>query len=461
MTEFHCEHALIETGWASGVTIFCGPEGRITQIVTDRTPSAKAIRLGIVVPGMSNLHSHAFQRGMAGLTERRGAGEDSFWSWRNLMYRFLDQLQPDDVEAIAALAYCEMLEAGFTRVAEFHYLHHGIDGSPYDDPAEMAAHICAAAEQTGIGLTLLPVFYRWAGFNKAEPGPGQQRFINDLDTYEDLWISAARHVGDLQRGNIGCAPHSLRAAAIDEISTLRDLHKEAPFHIHIAEQEKEVADCIAANGARPVELLMRELEVDERWCLVHATHLNPQEIGALASSGAIAGLCPLTEANLGDGIFPARDYLAAGGRFGIGSDSHIRIDLAEELRLLEYGQRLILRQRNILTGTGKSTGRQIFEAALNGGAQACGSSTHAIAIGHHADLVELDNQAPIFAARSGDAILDSWIFSGDGRAVRSNYVSGKAVVRDGACLIRQEVETRYRHAIERVTGQVGRYDYDR
>ncbi|MFY0638363.1 formimidoylglutamate deiminase [Maricaulis maris] len=442
-TEFHCAQALLPDGWADQIRIRVDTAGMIDSIDVDQPANPEAISLGSVVPGMANLHSHAFQRAMAGLAERRGPGPDSFWSWREVMYRFLDRLTPDAVEAIAALVQIEMLEAGYTAIGEFHYLHHDTRGAAYDDPAEMASRICAAADKTGIALTLLPVFYRHAGFNEAPAHHGQRRFLNDPDSFAVLVESARRHLTGLAHAELGIAPHSLRAASMDDIAMILPLAGSGPIHIHIAEQTAEVEACLEATGQRPVRYLLDHQQVDERWCLVHATHMDLDETRALAASGAVAGLCPLTEASLGDGLFPAIDYLAAKGRIGIGSDSHIRIDLAEEIRLLEYGQRLSRRKRNVLASAGASTGRTLFDACLTGGAQALAQPMGRLAIGQRADLVELDTRHPVLAGRSGDSLLDSWLFSGDARQVRSVHVGGQCRVRDGQSLARPAVEAAY------------------
>ncbi len=404
---------------------------------------------------MANLHSHSFQRAMAGLTERRGPGSDSFWSWRKLMYAFNERLTPDHVEAIAGLVQVEMLEAGYTSVGEFHYLHHAPDGSRYDDPAEMAGRICAAAGTSGIALTLLPVFYRWSGFGQQAPSEGQRRFLNTPDSYAELHAAAARHVAVLEHGQIGIAPHSLRAADLSDIDEIRPLADNAPIHIHIAEQVREVEDCQATTGARPVRFLLDHQPVDERWCLVHATHMDAGETGDLARSGAVAGLCPLTEANLGDGLFPAVDYLAAGGAIGIGSDSHIRIDLAEEIRLLEYGQRLTRRERNVLAEAGQSTGRRLFEACLAGGARALMQKQGRLATGYRADFVELDMDHPSLIGRRGDSLLDSWLFCGERSLVRSVHVGGTECVREGRALARDSVDKAWRRAMTDVMEGLG------
>ncbi len=442
-TEFHCAQALLPCGWAEQVRVRVDSAGMILSLQADQAPGPNATRLGTVVPGMANLHSHAFQRAMAGLSEQRGPGADSFWSWRDVMYRFLDRLTPDSVEAIAALVQIEMLEAGFTSVGEFHYLHHDESGAAYEDPAEMAARICNAAEQTGIALTLLPVFYRHAGFDAAPASHGQRRFLNDPDSFARLMEATRRHASELPHARVGIAPHSLRAASMSDISTILPLADGGPIHIHIAEQTAEVEACLEATGQRPVRHLLEHQPVDERWCLVHATHMDDQETQALAASGAVAGLCPLTEASLGDGLFPAVDYIASNGRFGIGSDSHIRIDLAEEIRLLEYGQRLARRERNVLASTGASTGRALFDACLRGGAQALGQPMGRLEVGQRADLVELDTEHPVLVGRQGDRLLDSWLFAGDARQVRSVHVGGVCRVREGRARIRPAVEADY------------------
>lgn len=441
------ETALLPDGWARSVRL--GVEaGRIVSVETDAPAGPEDARHGVGLPGLPNLHSHAFQRAMAGLTEVRGPEGDSFWTWRELMYRFVERLTPDDVEAIAAQAFAEMLEAGFTRVGEFHYLHHGADGAPYADVAEMAARIAAAAEATGIGLTLLPVFYAHSGFGGAPPTPGQRRFVNGLDGYAALHEASAATVRRLPGGLVGVAPHSLRAVTEAELAALS--HLGGPIHIHIAEQVKEVDDCMAWSGARPVEWLLDRFGVDRRWCLVHATHMTASERQRLAASGAVAGLCPITEANLGDGVFPGAAYLAEGGAFGVGSDSNVRIDAAEELRLLEYGQRLVQRGRNVLArGEGASTGGTLYRAALAGGAQALDIDVAGLALGAAADFATIDTDNPDIAGRAGDAILDALIFAG-GRGVQDVWRAGRQVVVDGRHVDGPRIAGRYRRTLQRL-----------
>jgi formiminoglutamate deiminase len=407
------ETALVGENWVDRVRLDIA-DGLIAAIVADTDPAPGDERHAIGLPGLPNLHSHAFQRGMAGLAEQRGTTGDDFWTWRELMYRFLDRLGPDDVEAIAAQAYVEMLESGFTRVGEFHYLHHDTDGRPYAAPAEMAARIAAAASTSGIALSLLPVFYAQGGFGAAAPGVAQRRFLNDVDSYARLLDGARAAAALLPDAVVGIAPHSLRAVTPDQLAALLPLAGAGPIHIHIAEQQREVADCLAWSSRRPVEWLLDALPVDARWCLVHATHVTDAERTALAASGAVAGLCPITEANLGDGIFPAAAYLGEGGVFGIGSDSNVLIDAAGELRLLDYGQRLSRQQRCVLGSAARpSVGGNLFAGALTGGNQALGVRG-GLATGLAADIVSLDGRHPALADRRGDRLLDSWIFAARG-----------------------------------------------
>lgn len=443
------DQLLLPDGWASDVRLTLA-SGLIADIAVDATPCAQDERHGVGLPGMPNLHSHAFQRAMAGLAERRGPGADSFWSWRDIMYRFLARMNPDDVRAIAALAYIEMLESGFTRVGEFHYLHHDRDGAPYADPAVMSGAIVAAAADSGIGLTLLPVLYSHAGFGAQPPHAGQARFILSIDGYARLIDEAQRHAAALPDALVGIAPHSLRAVSADQLRMLGPLAANRAVHIHIAEQVKEVEDCLAWSGQRPVAWLLDHADVDARWCLVHATHVEPGEIAAIARSGATVGLCPITEANLGDGIFPASAYLDAGGHFGIGSDSNVLIDCAEELRLLEYGQRLLHRGRNMLARqAGEATGAALHARALAGGAAALGVRG-GIAVGLPADIVSLHADNPALLARSGDAITDSFIFASGRTAIDCVWRHGIRLVQGGRHRQREAIVRTYRAVLEKL-----------
>jgi formimidoylglutamate deiminase len=449
MTSLWFESALLPRGWANRVRV-TAVGGRIDRIVTDVDPVDTDERLAVGIPGVPNLHSHAFQRGLAGLTERRGPEGDSFWTWRELMYQFVERIDPDEVEAIAALAYAEMLECGFTQVGEFHYLHHDRDGVPFADPAELAGRIAAAATNTGIGLTLLPTMYAHGGFGGAAPSQRQRRFINDRERFAAIVEASRKIVGALPGGVVGVAPHSLRAVTPEELAWLVELSAGSVIHIHIAEQTKEVDDCIAWSGQRPVEWLLEHAAVDERWCLVHATHINEEEQRAVAGSKAVVGLCPITEANLGDGIFPARAFMSQAGRIGVGSDSNVLLDAAEELRILEYSQRLAHRGRNVLaSAAGKSTGRTLFDASLAGGAQVLQSSRGLVA-GASLDVVSLNVEQPELVQRSADDLLDSWIFSGGRRLVDCVWRAGEKVVVNGRHRHRDAIEARYRRALKRL-----------
>jgi formiminoglutamate deiminase len=450
MNRFWFRTALLPSGWARGVGLEV-QDGRISALHTGVSAPAAAECHAVAIPGLANVHSHAFQRAMAGLAETAGPASDDFWTWREVMYSFVDRLGPEDVEAIAALAFAEMLESGFTRVAEFHYLHHQPDGSPYGQLAELAIRIAAAAAETGIGLTLLPVLYTYGNFGGAAPGGAQRRFINDTERYSRLVADSHAAVRPLLGGLVGVAPHSLRAVAPPDLDLVAQLAIDGPVHIHVAEQRREVNDCLAWSGRRPVEWLLDHAAVDPRWCLVHATHLSPTEISALAGSGAVAGLCPVTEANLGDGIFPARGYLDAEGRFGLGTDSNIRIDAAAEMCALEYSQRLALQQRNVLAGApGQSTGRRLFTAALQGGAQATGCRDSALAPGCFADFVTLNVDHPSLVGRQEDELLDSWIFAGGKSAIDGVWRAGRKVVAAGNHLKQQRITQRYREVMQRL-----------
>ena len=445
----HFSQLLLTQGWARDVRVSCR-DGLCTAVETGVKPGRHDERHAIGIPGMPNLHSHAFQRGMAGMAERRGPADDSFWTWREVMYRFVDRLSADDLQAIAALAYAEMMETGFTRVAEFHYLHHDVDGRPFADIACMTQALVDAASDTGIGLTLLPVFYAHAGFGGLAAGPGQRRFICGMDQFARLMDAARDALKILPDGVLGVAPHSLRAVTPDELRALLDMMPAGPVHIHIAEQVREIEDCLAWSNARPVEWLLDNHAVDGRWCLVHATHMTDIEARDLAGSGAVAGLCPITEANLGDGIFNAAPFLVEDGRYGIGSDSNILIDPAEELRLLEYGQRLHHRGRNLLSrGEGSSTGAAIFNAALAGGGQASGVEA-AISIGSPLDFVSLDPDHPSLAGKAEDALLDGWVFAAGRGAVHGVWRRGEQRVSNGRHRARPVIEARYRRVIERL-----------
>lgn len=451
MPTLHLHRALLPAGWADHVRVtIVGP--RIASVETCVPPAPTDERHTIGLPGLADLHSHAFQRGMAGLAERRGPATDSFWTWREEMYRFLRVLDPDDVEAIAALAYIEMLEGGFTRVGEFHYLHHAPDGRPYANIAAMAQSIASAADQTGISLTLLPCFYAHAGFGGQPPGAGQVRFINSLDQFSRLHEATERIAAGLEGATTGVAPHSLRAVTPDELTAVVQLAGDRPIHMHAAEQTKEVEDCIAWSGERPIAWLLAHHAVDSRWCLIHCTHTTEAETQRLARSGAVAGLCPVTEANLGDGLFDGDTHRDAQGRLGVGTDSNVQISAAAELRQLEYAQRLRLRLRNVMVPTGgNSVGRHLFDSAVAGGSQALGvREATGIAAGAWADIVSLDTMHPSLLARRGDALLDGWIFACATSPIECVWSRGRKLVTAGRHVRRTEIEAQYRGVMRRI-----------
>lgn len=441
------EQALVAGAWQSDVLVGIGADGRIASVAVGASP--QGLRVGALLPAPTNLHSHAFQRALAGLTERRGPGSrDTFWTWRQLMFRFLEALSPDDIEAITAFVQMQMLESGYAAVAEFHYVHHQADGTPYDELSELSARICAASTQSGIGLTLLPVLYQQAGCNGAPLAAGQVRFGNSIERFAALHQRAAAIVATLSAdAGIGVAPHSLRAVSREGLAAAVALAPGKPLHMHIAEQVGEVDEVLGAYGMRPVQWLLEHHAVDQRWCLIHATQMTDDETIRLAATEAVAGLCPITESSLGDGIFSGRLYLDHGGRFGIGSDSNIRISLSEELRTLEYSQRLRDRGRAILATGEASTGRVLFERAVAGGAQAAQRDAGSIAVGKWADLCALDTSAVDLDGRRGDALLDSYIFAGDDRMVTDVFAAGRHLVHGGRHVSHDAIAKRYRHTM--------------
>jgi len=451
----YARQALTEHGWETDVAITIDATGTIVDVVADVAAVGKPMDL--VLPAPANLHSHSFQRGMAGLTEQRGPdASDSFWTWRRLMYRFLDQLTPDDVEAIAALAFMEMAEAGFGHVVEFHYLHHGPDGAIHENPAEMSDRIVSAAGRVGIGLTLLPVHYQFGGCDGRELSGGQVRFGNDPDLYARIHEAARTSVASLgNQANIGTAAHSLRAVNKAGLDMCDALGRHGPIHIHAAEQVAEVEEVQAHLGARPVEWLLANRDIDARWCLIHCTQMTAAEVEELAQSGAVAGLCPITEANLGDGIFAGTDFLNERGHFGIGTDSNVQISLFAELRALEYSQRLRDRNRSALATQSVSTGRNLFGQALKGGARASARNTGQLAAGFVADLVGIETDNVTLCDRTGDTVLDSLIFGANGtQCITDMWSGGRHIVSGRRHDKRQEIEAAYRRAIARLTSAI-------
>lgn len=448
------KQALLPAGWAQNVRVSFDAEGRIVSVEKELADSvANDFLTGILLPSPVNVHSHSFQRAMAGLTEFRSRGDgaggaDSFWTWRQLMYQFLDKMTPDHIEAVAAFVQMEMLEAGYACNAEFHYLHHQPDGTPYDDLGELSQRIIAAADQSGIGLTLLPVHYQYGGCDQRSLQGGQRRFGNDIDRFEKLFRSVEQKLELLPSDSAtGVAPHSLRAIATTDIERLCEIAAGKPVHMHIAEQQVEVAEVEAALGKRPVEWLLDNANVNSQWCLIHCTQLTPSETVRLAKSGAVAGLCPITESNLGDGIFDGVNFLSDGGTIAIGSDSNIRISLSEELRTLDYSQRLRDHSRAALATAEKSTGRRMFDSILRGGATAADRNSGAISSGKWADLIALDDSHVDLAGRKGDTLIDCFAFAGDDRMIKDVWSAGRHVVTDGVHSKREQIVSRYASVI--------------
>ncbi|SOC16069.1 formimidoylglutamate deiminase [Thalassospira xiamenensis] len=450
MTVIWANQALTTSGWENNVLIEIDQNGRIIRVQADSPATGN--RVGTLLPAISNLHSHAFQRSMAGLTEKRGPDpRDTFWTWRQLMFRFLDQLTPDHVQDIAAFVQMEMLEAGYANNTEFHYLHHQPGGVPYDNIAEMAQRIAAAANITGIGLTLLPVHYQFGGCDKRPLGAGQIRFGNDPERFAKLYEESEKALKSLPSDTrMGVAPHSLRAVGREDLIATTRLSKDGPVHMHLAEQVAEVEEVEASWGKRPVEWLLENADVDENWCLIHCTQMQEHETLGLARTGAVAGLCPITESSLGDGIFDGVRYLNAGGTIGVGSDSNIRIALSEELRTLEYSQRLRDKSRAALATPEKSTARRLFDAVAKGGAQAAGRDVGRIEVGALADLMALDGTAVDLIGRTGDTILDTYVFAGDDRMVRDVWSAGRHVVTEGRHIAHDTITGRYRKVMEQL-----------
>jgi formimidoylglutamate deiminase len=453
MRRLHAAQALLPEGWVGDVTLGIAADGTIAQVYVGRGADGAERTAGPLVPGMPNLHSHAFQRALAGRTGRANRGGDSFWTWRQAMYAFLDRVDADAFEAVAAQAYVEMLRAGYTGVAEFHYVHHDPAGDRYADPAELSRRIVAAAAASGIALTLLPVFYAHAGFGGQAPVPGQRRFVLTIDEHARL-VAALTNEAARNDVVVGVAPHSLRAVTPDELArVVAAAPAGAPIHIHAAEQQREVADCVAWSGRRPVEWLLEHAGVDARWCVIHATHLVPRETAGLAASGAVAGLAPTTEADLGDGTFAGRAYLDANGAFGIGSDSNTCIDPFVELRQLEWSQRLARCERNVLAPDESSAvpiGQWLYAAAAGHGARALGRPTGAIAVGARADLVVLNELDPGLAGQPVEDVLDAAIFGPARRPVRDVMVGGRWVVRDGRHRDEEAILARYSATLARL-----------
>ena len=437
MNALFAEHALLPDGWARNVRLAWNSSGVLTEVSKEVEPEAQLMRAsGPVLPGMPNLHSHAFQRAMTGLTEYRAPGDNNFWGWRRLMYRFALRLNPEELYSIARQLYVEMLKCGYTSVCEFHYIHHDPQGRPYRSRIEMSERLIAAAADAGIGLTLLPVLYEHSGFGQQPPLPEQRRFVTAPEDLLHMLEELRNNHPEHDRLRYGVAPHSLRAVSTQSLERLvagTSGESPVPIHMHVAEQRGEVADSLAALGARPVTWLLDHFDIGERWCLVHATHMRADESERLAGSGATVGLCPSTEANLADGIFDAVDYFGAGGTWGIGSDSHVSVSVREELRWLEYAQRLVHRTRNMLAGAAASqVAEHLFLRAVTGGARASARKVEGLAVGQCADLLVLDTSGPDCSLPEPALALSAWIFGNHaGADVRDVMVGGRWVIAHG------------------------------
>jgi formiminoglutamate deiminase len=450
MFSIFANNALLETGWAKDVRLDV-EDGKIASITTSTTSQPDDRKVDRLLPALANVHSHSFQRAMAGMTEFRAAGRDNFWTWRELMYRFVDHINPAQIEAIASLVFVEMQEAGYASVGEFHYIHHQRGGQPYDALAELSHRIFAAADISGIGLTHLPVLYTYGGVDKTALAGGQQRFGNDISQFHRLVGEAKDGMQYLPADSgIGIAPHSLRATSPKDLANLLSEYPTGPIHMHIAEQVKEVADVEAWLGARPVAWLLDNAPVDNRWCLIHATHMTDAETVAMAKSGAVAGLCPITEANLGDGPFNGPRYLEYGGAFALGSDSNVRVSLTEELRSLEYAQRLRDMARNVMAVGEGSVGHALYVGAAAGGAQALGRNAGAIRTGSLADLVAIDGNAASLCALNDRQILDGLVFAANDAVVTDVWSAGRHQVQDGKHIHRDRILANYRAAISQL-----------
>jgi formimidoylglutamate deiminase len=447
----HAAHALVGQRWERDVRMAVDSRGVIASLDVGASSAGCERLAGPVIPAMPNAHSHAFQRGLSGRTGR-SAGDDSFWTWRTAMYDFVARLDPDAFEAIAAQAYAEMAVAGYSCVAEFHYVHHDPDGNAYAEPGELAQRIVAAAARAGIALTLLPVFYANSGFGSAPPGNTQRRFINSPEQFAALVAGLAKIAGHDGDGFVlGIAPHSLRAVSPGALhQVLAAAPVKAPIHIHAAEQQREVKDCIAWSGERPVEWLLNHADVDARWAIVHATHTTIAERDGVIARGATVLLAPTTEADLGDGTFAAEHYLKHGGAMAIGSDSNTVIDPFAELRQLEYSQRLATQRRNVLGRSDTPVGSALWQSAAAGGAQACGRAAGTLAVGMRADLVVLDADEPALAGLEDEAALEAAIFGPCRTPVRDTLIGGRVVVRNGRHVQGEDILRAYRAALARI-----------
>ena len=449
------QRARLADAWAENVRLTIS-DGQIKKIRIGVKPDSADIKVDTLLPALANLHSHSFQRAMAGMTEYRSAGRENFWTWRELMYRFLDHLTPEDISTIAALTFMEMQKSGYAAVGEFHYIHHQKSGHAYDNPAELSERIIEAANLTGIGLTHLPVLYTYGGLQNQTLEGGQLRFGNSLDDICKIVSISQKTIGLLPAdARVGIAPHSLRATSPSDIQEFLNCYTDMQVHMHIAEQTKEVSEVVEAFGARPVEWLLEHHAVDTKWCLIHATHMTQAETIGLAKTGAVVGLCPITESNLGDGIFDGPIFLKANGKFGIGSDSNINISLTEELRTLEYSQRLRDQQRNVMIQGDGSVGEALYLGAANSGAQALAREAGSIAPGKLADLIAIDSSHPSLCALHDIQLMDGLVFAAKDTVITDVWSAGRHQVRNGMHVAEDTIKASYFDTISTLKERLG------
>ncbi len=431
MKYFRFDSLLQNNGWVSPAFVSVDEKGLIQNLTSEKPEGEVETIDGFALPGFQNSHSHAFQYAMAGLAENHPTGvDDDFWTWREEMYKCALSVEPDHVEAIAAILYAEMLRVGYTHVAEFHYLHHSKDGKPYSNLAEMGERLIAAAKTAGIKITLVPVFYQKGNFGQ-DPQPRQRRFISKtVDAYFQLLEASRNVLKNYADASLGLSVHSLRAVDLDDVkTTFNQGPKDLPFHLHVSEQKKEVSDCLAFCNRRPMQWLLENLPVNERFHLVHSTHLNDDELKSLAKSKANVVLCPSTEGNLGDGIFRMKEYVRLGGHWSIGTDSHIGLNPLEEFRMIDYRQRLVTNHRNTFEGDAAS---YLVNESIASGRKAMGAtSSNNFEVGKPFDAVVFNSKSHLLSETSEKNRLASILYTSDSSRIIGSIVNGKWVTKNG------------------------------